>query len=306
MKKWLRAIGFYRGFLLVSFIPVSLGAAVAWQQEGVFYWPIFALALVAVWFFHAGANLLNDYYDHVSGADDNNPVKTPFSGGTLVIQDGLLPPAQIKIAGRAAFAVGALLFIWLSALTGWPMFLLAVFGFLAGYLYTTRPVWLAYRGWGELMIGLAFGPALVATGEYTQGGRISTEAVLIGVLVGLWAAAIITINEIPDYVADKAAGKRTLVVRFGPQFGLTLWASLLYLSVALLIGGIYIGVLPPQMVIALLALLFVIRLTEAARGGVDKLDDLVALCGNTIKSEVFFWALLLAGLFSSRLLETVK
>jgi 1,4-dihydroxy-2-naphthoate octaprenyltransferase len=305
MKKWLRAIGFYRGFLLVSLIPVSLGAAVAWQQEGIFHLPLFALTLVAVWFFHAGTNLLNDYYDHVSGADDNNPVKTPFSGGTLVIQEGLLPPEQIKIAGRAAFAVGGLLFIWLSALTGWPMFFLAVFGFLAGFLYTTKPVWLAYRGWGELMIGLAFGPALVATGAYTQCGRISAEALLIGVLVGLWAAAIITINEIPDYVADRTAGKRTLVVRFGPQFGLTLWASLLYLSVALLIGGIFVGVLPPQMVIAMLVALFVVRLTEAARRGVNKLEDLVALCGNTIRSEVIFWALLLAGLLSSRLLETV-
>jgi 1,4-dihydroxy-2-naphthoate octaprenyltransferase len=184
------------------------------------------------------------------------------------------------------------------------MLALAIFGFLAGYLYTAKPVWLAYHGLGELLIGLVFGPALAATGAYTQSGHVSGTAWLIGVLAGLWGAAIITINEVPDYVADRDAGKRNLVVRGGQAFGLTLWAALLYLSVALLLAGIFLRVLRPQMVIALLILPFVVRLGDAARRGVDKLEDMVALCGNTIKGEVVFWLLLLAGLISSRLLGT--
>ncbi len=302
MKTWLRAIGFYRGFLLVSLIPTSLGAAVAWQQGAPLNWPLFALTMVAVWFFHAGTNLFNDYFDHVSGTDDNNAVQTPFSGGTRVIQDGLLKPEQIRRAGGIAYLIGAPLFIWLASLTGWPVLALAAFGFAAGYFYTAKPVWLAYRGWGELTIGVTFGPAIVATSAYVQAGRISGAALLVGVMVGLWAAAIIAINEIPDYAADKAAGKRNLVVRFGPPFGLTLWAALLYVAVALLVAGIFLGVLRPQMVIAVLVLPLVIRLTDKARGGIEKLDDLVALCGNTIKSEMALWALLMAGLLCSRLL----
>lgn len=303
MGAWLRAIGFYRGFLLVSFMPVSLGAAVGWWQSGHFSLPLFLLTLAAVWCFHVGTNLTNDYYDHLSGTDDINQVKTPFSGGTRVIQEELIEPERIKQAGLAAFAAGVPLFLILAWLSGWFVIALMVFGFLSGYFYSAKPVWLAYRGWGEVMIALTFGPAMALTGSYAQSGQISLTVFFAGLLVGLWAAAIITINEIPDYVADKAAGKRNLVVRFGVQAGLMLWAAALYTCLGLLLAAVFFGWLPRQAVLALVALPVVIRLTDKARRGIENLDDLIALCGGTIKGEIFFWALLTAGTLAAGWLE---
>lgn len=296
MKVWIRAIGFYRGFLLVSLIPTSLGAAVAFAQTSRFDLALFALTMLAVWCYHAGTNLLNDYYDHVSGTDDINRVRTPFSGGTRVIQEQLLPAAQLKIAAVIAFGLGTVLFFILISLTGWPLLALVAFGLCSGWFYTWRPVWLAYRGFGELFIMLNFGPALVWTGFYTQTGRVDLMSLLIGLVVGLWAAAIITINEVPDYIADKAVGKNNLVVRLGPANGLKLWATLLYVALAILLGGVFTGLLPRQLSLALLALPLVFRLTDRARQPIDDLDGIVALCGGTIKSEVSLWVLLMIGL----------
>jgi len=296
MREWVRAVGFYRGFLLVSFIPVSLGTALAWRLTGAFDLWLFLLAMISVWFFHAGTNLLNDYYDHISGTDDINEVRTPFSGGTRVIQEGLLSPGQIMIAGYGAFAVGSLFFIWLAALVGWPILALACFGFLSGWSYSARPVWLAYRGWGELLIGLNFGPALVLTGYFTQARHFSGPAFLTGLIIGCWGAAIITANEIPDFTADEAVGKKNLVVRWGMARGLRIWAGLLYAGVGLLIGGVFLGWLPREMVLGVLVLPLLIRLVQRSHLGLLELDETVATCAGTIKSEVFLWLLLMGGL----------
>jgi len=302
LKIWARAVGFYRGFLLVSLMPVSLGVALYWQQTGALHWPTALLTMVAVWFFHAGTNLLNDYYDHLSGTDDINQVRTPFSGGTRVIQENLLPAEHVRLGGIVAYAIGAVLFLLLFFVAGYAVLALAVFGMASGLAYNARPVWLAYRGWGELVLGLTFGPALVAVGQAAQSGRIDPVALWLGGIVGLWAAAIITVNEVPDYVADKTVGKRNLVVRFGLQKGLMLWAGMLYAALGLLAAGVFLGVFPPQLVLGLLVLPLVGRLTGIARRGMDSLDDVIAVCGGTIKGEIILWTLLLVGLVAARLM----
>ncbi len=301
MNKWLRAVGFYRGFLLTSFMPVGLGTALAWWQGTVLNWWLAAATMVAVWFFHAGANLLNDYYDHISGTDDINQIQTPFSGGTRVIQEGLLSAEQIRAAGYFFFVLGGVSFAALSLVAGWWLWALAVFGFFSGWGYTARPVGLAYRGWGELLIGLNFGPALVLTGYFVQTGQLKPVAVWAGVALGLWTAAIITINQLPDFEADKEVGKRTLVVRWGKTFGLRLWAALLYLSLATVVAGVFFGVLPQTFVLALLVTPLVVRLVDGSGKAVGNLDANVAACASTIKLEIVFWALMMGGLLASRL-----
>lgn len=301
MKRWLRAIGVYRGFLLTSFMPTALGVTLAWRAGFGPDWPLFGLTMLAVWLFHAGTNLTNDYYDHVSGADDINEIRTPFSGGTRVIQEGLLTPRRIRNAGYMCFALGWVLFFILAArTTGWVL-LPALFGFLSGWLYTARPVWLAYRGLGELMIGLNFGPAVVLTAYLIQTGTVALPPLWAGMVMGCWTAAIITINQLPDFEADRQAGKRNLVARFGKLFGLRLWASLLYLSLSFLIAGVFVRALPPDMILGVLTLPLVIRLIDRSPAALDDLPATIAACGNTIKYEVLTWALMLAGLLAAGL-----
>ena len=65
---------------------------------------------------------------------------------------------------------------------------------------------------------------------WLQTGIIDSGAILLCVPVSCWVVAILIINEVPDAAADRAARKRTLVVRFGDPgarriyFALTLTA----------------------------------------------------------------------------------
>ncbi len=81
-------------YLTAILVPVLLGAAVAFHDGSVNIL-LTLLTLVAVALFHLGSNVINDYFDHLSGADEANQNPGPFFGGSRVIQRGLLAPRQV-------------------------------------------------------------------------------------------------------------------------------------------------------------------------------------------------------------------
>jgi len=299
---WLRAIGLYRGFWLVSLIPLSAGAALAWYNGAALDPWALLLTVLGVWGLHAGANLFNDYCDHVNGTDDLNRVLTPFSGGTRVIQEGLLDAAAIRRAALGCEALGATLLLICAAVTGRPWVLAWVpVGVLGGLFYSGAGLWLAGRGLGELTLGLVFGPALVSLGCYAQAGAIAPAAWLAGALFGLGATAVLTINEFPDLEADAAAGKRTLVVRAGRKRGFAIYVALLALMPLCLILGATTGLFPKASLLALLTLPLAGRLAIAGERRLLELPRQIAASRNTIVLHVCTWALFLAGIGLSRL-----
>jgi 1,4-dihydroxy-2-naphthoate polyprenyltransferase len=296
---WLRAIGFFRGFLLVSFVPVSAGAVTAYWETGRWSFPLFFAGLALVWAIHVGGNLLNEYYDHVSGCDDINQIRTPFSGGTRVIQDGLIRPIAIFSVGTIALVVGLGGFFVLSFEIGWPVFALAILGSACAAGYSAKPIWLAYRGLGELTIGLVFGPFLVLTGYYLQARTFSLSAIMTGIVLGLLSSAIITINQIPDLPADEKAGKRNLVVRFGLRFGLRLWAVLLWGSLALVVAAWFGRLFPVEALGVLIMIAPIFLLTRKAEKKTKELPGLISRCRFTILSQLGVWLLLTGGFLAA-------
>ncbi|MFC2076825.1 prenyltransferase, partial [candidate division KSB1 bacterium] len=59
-------------FFTASLLPVLLGSVIAWSRGTPFDWGLFALAMIGGVLLHAGTNVGNDYFDHVSGNDAGN------------------------------------------------------------------------------------------------------------------------------------------------------------------------------------------------------------------------------------------
>jgi 1,4-dihydroxy-2-naphthoate octaprenyltransferase len=54
----------------------------------------------------AGGNLINDYFDFMSGADQLNKELTEFSGGSRVLVDGLIEPRTIFYVSLLSWLTG--------------------------------------------------------------------------------------------------------------------------------------------------------------------------------------------------------
>jgi 1,4-dihydroxy-2-naphthoate octaprenyltransferase len=66
--------------------------------------------------------------------------------------------------------------------------------------------------------------------------------------------SMITINEIPDYLEDRRAGKLNLVARFGKEKGVWLFTLSLFSAYAVILLGVILGKIPGLGLISLLTL----------------------------------------------------
>lgn len=218
------------GFLAVTAVACGLGIAVA-LACGCGARPLAAgatvvLALLA----HAAANVYNDWADDRLGSDAINEDRiAPFSGGSRLIQDGVLAAARMRewAAWLAMLAVGG--GIVLAALSGPALLVIGLAGAAIGWAYSSPRVALMSRGAGEIAVAAAWW-LVVLGADYVQRQRLHDMAAIAGVSYALLVAAVLLVNEFPDRSADAAVGKRTLVVRLGPEGAVMLYAALVALA----------------------------------------------------------------------------
>jgi len=294
-------------FLVASAAPVLVGSALGYATAGTFSPILFILALLAIMALHAGANMANDYFDHISGNDWANQNPTPFSGGSRYIQKGILSAKLILLSALAALAIGSAIGVVIVLLTRSLLILiLGLIGLLAGFFYTAPPVRLGYRGIGEFVIALLFGLLPVYASYYLQTKTIDLLPLLPACVVGILIFLVILVNEFPDIAADAAVNKRTLVVCFGVSASISIYqtaliASYIIAAAVMLIysfmffaGLFYLLTLP----LAVVALKSANEkdLTTAGRYRASQITVLLHLVG-TLAFTV--------GLLTSRLLDTL-
>jgi 1,4-dihydroxy-2-naphthoate octaprenyltransferase len=203
-------------FLTASAAPVLVGSSLGFAVAGTFNWPLFLLALFATMALHSGANIANDYFDHISGNDWANKNVTPFSGGRRFIQEGILSPKATLLASLFCLSLGAALGVVILLITRSIFILtLGLIGLLGGFFYTAPPVKLGYRGIGEFVIAFLFGILPVYGSYYLQARTIDAVPLAAACIMGVLIFLVILANEFPDLAADAAVNKKTLVVRFG-------------------------------------------------------------------------------------------
>ena len=203
-------------FLVASAAPILVGSFLAYATTGSFNLGLFILALSAIMALQAGANMANDYFDHISGNDWVNKNPTPFSGGSRYIQQGILSPKAVLLAALTALAAGSAIGLLIVLLTKSVFILtLGIIGLLGGFFYTAPPIKLGYRYIGEFIIALLFGLFPVYASYYLQTETVDTNPLLPALIVSILIFLVILINEFPDVAADAAVNKKTLIVHFG-------------------------------------------------------------------------------------------
>lgn len=215
-------------FFTASVVPILVGTSLAFYHTHSWNWPLFLLALAAIVLIHAGANVANDYFDHLSGNDAANvDYVRPFTGGSRMIQNKLLSPREVLTLSLACFAAGGAIGVYLAAKLGFLLLAFGIVGMLGGFFYTAPPLSLVSRGIGELVIGINFGVLPVVGAYFVQTGAVRWEAALFSLPVAVLISAILFINQFQDYEADKVVGKRNWVVRLGRRKSVWVFAAMM-------------------------------------------------------------------------------
>jgi len=295
IKKWIKAIR--APFFTASAIPVLVGTALAWNMTGKFSLSKFILVLVGVPLFNAGTNLANDYYDHKTGNDEINTRATPFSGGSRVIQNGVIPPKHMLIGSFLFFGLGSVIGLYLNAVSPGNLILyLGIFGLLTGFFYTATPVLIGYRGVGEFLVGLNLGTLAIIGAYYVQAYSLSWSAFWLSLPIGFLVAAILYINQFPDYEADKAVNKRHLVVILGKRRAVYGYYFLIFSTYLVIAGSVVFRMVTPFVLISFLTLPLAIGAIRILKVNYDKFVELIPAQAKTIQTHLFTGLLLSLGL----------
>ena len=242
-------------FLTATLVSIVLGTVIAWTRNDAFNPAYFLLALLGGAFAHLGTNIANDYYDHKSGNDEiNKEFVRPFSGGSRTIQLGLLKPHEVLLGSLFFFGAATLIGLYLTFISGPLLPIFIAVGLVSGFFYTAPPFNWVSKGIGEFLVGINFGALMTLGAYYVQTQALAIEPVLASIPVSLLIAGVLYINEFPDYAADKAVGKKTLVVRLGRDkavYGYALIVLGAYVSVFI---AVLFGVAPLYVLLALVPL----------------------------------------------------
>jgi 1,4-dihydroxy-2-naphthoate octaprenyltransferase len=193
-----------------------VGAAGAYHATSVFDATAFWLGLLSLFFLEAATVFTNEYFDFDS--DRRNQNFGPFTGGSRVLVDGRIDLTRMRLGIAVAMGCFLLTALGLAAIV--PASSLIPLGLLAilAIGYTTPPLKLCWRGLGELDVALTHSTALISCGFLFQGGGWAASFPVLASLPLLLAILpAIILSGIPDYAADRAAGKRSLAVIVGPR-----------------------------------------------------------------------------------------
>lgn len=290
-------------FFTASIVPVLLGSAIAWSKGYPFSWGLFFLTLLGGVLLHAGANVSNDYFDHKSGTDNINvEFVNPFTGGSRMIQKGLLTPGQVLTEALMLYTLAVVIGIYLIYLRGYFILLLGIIGIVSGFFYTAPPFRFVHHGLGELLIGLNFGVLMTLGSYYVQSGSYHIEPVLVSIPVGLLITAVLYINQFQDCAADRAVGKNHLVVRLGKKrsrIGYLIIVLTAYLWIPVFAVSRYTS---PFTLVALLTLPLAVGAVKTLLTHYDKSEELVPANAGTIMMHAGVGVLLAVAYILDKLL----
>ncbi len=284
-------------FLLLSVVLVLLGTAISCHQ-GHFDWLRFILTMLGLVMAHASVNILNDYFDYKSGIDLETP-RTPFSGGSGLLPQGLLEPRGVYWYGIGCLLAALLIGIYLTAVSGWQLLPLVIVGGVVIYFYTTYLTkWMA----GELWAGLGLGTLPVLGTYFVQTGGYSLEALVGSLAPGFLTANLLFLNEFPDLEADKKGGRYHIVIALGRRRSCYLYAGLMAMTYLCIVAGVVCRLMPPLTLIGLLSAPIALKAIRTTFKHHDDLQKMIPALGANVITVLSTDALLALGYFLTRLL----
>lgn len=283
-------------FLSATVVPVLLGIAIA-ATHGSFDLVAAVLTVIGAACVHLGLNVANDVFDTIQGADDANVTPTQFSGGSRVIQYGLVSLRRMATVSTGFYLAGLIIGLVLLAFWGSPALLvIGVAGFIISIGYTAPPLKFVYRGLGELAVAIGFGPLMLLGAYVVQtGGTLSWEPFVASIPVALFIALILYVNEIPDRRGDARVGKRTLPVRFSREAVINGYEVTVATAYVALVAGVATGILPIPTLLMLLTIPLALEVSRGLRPNYDNPYGLMSVMGVNVQLHLRAGVLLLVG-----------
>jgi len=294
VKAWMMQIR--APFLVLTPISVLVGVSVVvWESGwGSINYLYMTLAFVGAMLGHIAVNVINEYFDYKSGVDFKTE-RTPFSGGSGVLVEGLLSPRVVYTVGMLCLAGIVAIGGYFISIYGAAIIPLGVLGIITIYFYTTHIV--KYPLLCIVAPGLGFGPLMVMGTYFVLTGGYGLAAGLASITPAFLVSNLLLLNQFPDVEADASADRRHLPIVIGRKKSATVYALILLGAYIALIIPVALSVLPVWALLGLITLPLALTAIKGAQQYYDQIPLLVPTLGKNVVLTLVFPLLIAIGLF---------
>ena len=242
-----------------SMLPALTAVALSYGNEE-FSWLCAAASLIGVVFLHLGINLLDDWFDYEAGsAEARQKVANEGFRGRMVkypyLTSGEATHRQLLGAIACFLAVAAVMGAIVLCIRGWMILGWVAAALVLGVSYSGGPLKFGFRGLGELVVFLMFGPLMMTGIYYAITGGLDWKISWLSIAVGFLVTNIVYSHSVLDSVPDAKMGKKTMAHLMGsPRGQIVLSAIINVFPYLLVVAGVVLGQLHPAY-LAVLAVL---------------------------------------------------
>ena len=242
-----------------SLLP-ALTAVVLSVGVGEFSWICAVAAIIGVIFTHLGMNLLDDWFDYKAGsAQAREKVATEGFRGRMVkypyLTSGKATPKQLLGAVACFLSVAAVMGAIVVAVRGWEVLGWIAAALIIGISYSGGPLKLGFRGLGELVIFLMFGPLMMTGVYFAITGAVDWKITWLSIAVGLLVTNIVYSHSVLDSIPDAKMGKKTMAHLMGGKKGQIFLSALInILPYMMVVAGVAMKQLHPAYLAVLVVL----------------------------------------------------
>lgn len=209
-KWWIIGLRLVRAeFLPLTLFPLLQMLLLLHSEGKTIVIPAAIFATMTLLFLHGAAFMMNDVTDHEKGIDTSGGLR-----GSGVIRKGWLATYQVRRLSSLFFAFGILsaipMTIWVKGLLPFGLV-----GLLAIMAFTHRRLGLKYRGVGDSLVFLGFGPLLTLGTGRVFAEVWSVEYLWAGVFWGSFAVFVFHCRQLESLFSDSMAKSGTFIARIG-------------------------------------------------------------------------------------------
>ena len=303
IKVWLAQVRAPFLILAVFLVIIGLAFSVKYPHSSdfTFKWLHAVMLAIGVLLSHVSVNLFNEYSDFQTKIDFNTS-RTPFSGGSGMITSGKTRPARVKTVGIITLLISLLIGFYFAYVSHWSLIVFALTGAFSVLFYTN---FLSKRVLGELFAGLALGTfvvlgtyiAMTASPGMALQGLLPAEVIWISIPPGILTSLLLLINQFPDAEADKAGGRRHMVIRFGYKGASYVYTGGMFATFAIILLMPILGISSAWIYIALLPLPLAVKASVTAIKHGNDIGRIVPALGSNVMTVLLTDLLLAVAVF---------
>jgi 1,4-dihydroxy-2-naphthoate polyprenyltransferase len=273
----------------MSLISVSVGTLLA-AEEGSVSWLWFALTAVGITCLHAAANLINDYFDTLYEIDQQDSPTAKYRPQPIL--SGILTPRNVLLEALILLILTVAIGMTAAAVRSSHVLWIGIIGLLTGIFYTAGPVKFKYRALGEFAVFMMWGPLMIEGAYAVQRNALSIKALYISIPFGVLVALVLFANNMRDIAYDSRHDVKTMSMMLGSRNSYILFAGLIMLAYAYVLGMIVLGVMSLWGLLIFLSLPKAVSLLRIFK---DKIPDMADAL--TAQFDTVFGILLMLAIF---------